>query len=44
HNLAINQEQMGNNTEARRLAAKAASEHPIGAKTQSIVGFSPRAY
>jgi len=44
HNLAINQEQMGNNAEARKLAAQAAEEHPLGAKTQSIVGFAPRAY
>ena len=44
HNLAINQEQLGNNAEARQLAARAAGEHPIGAKTQSIVGFAPRAY
>jgi hypothetical protein len=40
HNLAINQEQQGNNSEARRLAARAANEHPLGAKTQSIVGFA----
>jgi hypothetical protein len=40
HNLAINQERMGNNAEARRLAAEAAKEHPLGAKTQSIVGIS----
>jgi hypothetical protein len=44
HNLAINQERQGNTDEAKRLAAKAADQHPIGVKTQSIVGFAPAAY
>lgn len=44
HNLAINQERLGNTDEARKLAAKAAEEHPLGVKTQSIVGFAPSAY
>ena len=44
HNLAINQERQGNTDEAKRLAAKAADQHPLGVKTQSIVGFAPAAY
>ncbi len=44
HNLAINQERKGNTDEARRLAAQAAEEHPLGVKTQGLVGFAPTAY
>ncbi|MDB4173636.1 DUF6340 family protein [Bacteroidia bacterium] len=44
HNLAINQERLGNTTEARRLAAEAADQHPVGVKTQSVVGFASSAF
>lgn len=44
HNLAINQERLGNTDEARRIAAQAAKEHPLGVKTQGQVGFAPSAY
>lgn len=44
HNLAINEQRKGNDTEARQWAAKAADQHPLGVKTQGIVGFAPRAF
>lgn len=44
HNLAINQERKGNTDEARRLAAQAAEQHPLGVETQSIVGFTSSAF
>jgi len=44
HNLAINQQRLGNTDEARRIAAQAADTHPLGVETQSIVGFAPSAY
>ncbi len=39
HNLAIYEEHLGKNTKARDYAQMAANEHPLGVKTQSIVGF-----
>ena len=44
HNLAIYEERLGKNAKARDYAQMAANEHPLGVKTQSIVGFpqSPR--
>jgi hypothetical protein len=39
HNLAINEERKGNTNKAREYARLAANQHPVGVKTQSIVGF-----
>lgn len=39
HNLAISAERAGDNIQARKYAKQAASYHPLGAETQSLVGF-----
>ncbi len=39
HNLAINEERKGDINKAREYAKLAANQHPVGVKTQSIVGF-----
>lgn len=44
HNLAINEQRKGNDGDARQWAAKAADLHPLGVRTQSVVGFAPRAF
>ncbi|MDB4160958.1 DUF6340 family protein [Bacteroidia bacterium] len=41
HNLAINQVRKGDVDKARRFAAQAAEQHPLGVKTQGLVGFAP---
>ncbi|MDA8886565.1 DUF6340 family protein [Bacteroidia bacterium] len=39
HNLAMNEDRKGNNPQAREYAKLAANQHPLGIKTQSVVGF-----
>lgn len=39
HNLAVSAERSGVNIQARKYAKQAASYHPLGAETQSLVGF-----
>jgi hypothetical protein len=39
HNLAINEDRKGDNTQAREFAKLAANQHPLGVKTQSVVGY-----
>lgn len=39
HNLAITAEKNGDITQAKEYAKLAANQHPIGAKTQSIIGY-----
>ncbi|MGB1037533.1 MAG: DUF6340 family protein [Bacteroidia bacterium] len=39
HNLAVSYERKGDNNQARSYARLAASQHPLGVETQSLVGF-----
>ena len=43
HNLAISHERQGKTDEAKRFAARAAAQHPLGKRTQRLVGFAPAA-
>ena len=38
HNLAMNEERKRNNPQAREYAKLAANQHPLGVKTQSVIG------
>ncbi len=39
HNLAVASERKGDSEQAKEYARLAANQHPIGAKTQSIIGY-----